>query len=146
MENVTSTVTRLFAAVDKRDWQSVEETMDNKVLLDYTSMAGGNPAWLTPRQITDAWAALLPGFDRTHHEVFDFSTTENDDSSALHFKGKAEHFIGKESWIVEGTYDATLLRKDGRWAISQFKFNLQTQNGNTQLPAIAAERVRSPRL
>ena len=88
MESIASTITRLFAGVDKRDWRQVESTMDDKVLLDYTSMAGGTPAWLTPRQITDAWAAFLPGFDRTHHQLSDFEINETKDSSTAHCKGK----------------------------------------------------------
>src|SRR5579871_3408482 len=98
MKNIASTITRLFAGADKRDWPDVENTMDDKVLLDYTSMSGGSPAWLTPRQITDAWAAFLPGFDRTNHQLSDFEINEGRDSSTAHYKGKAEHFIGKEIW------------------------------------------------
>src|SRR5215469_16816633 len=103
MENAASTISRLFAAVDGRDWSNVEATMDDKVLLDYTSMNGGSPAWLTPRQITDAWAAVLPGFDRTHHQIYDIKTSDHNESSSLHFKGRAEHFIGNDHWVTEGT-------------------------------------------
>src|ERR1700722_1656848 len=88
--------TRLLAGADKRDWRQVESTMDDKVLLDYTSMAGGTPTWLTPRQITDAWAAFLPGFERTNHQLSGFEIKEGPDSSTVHYQGKAEHFIGKE--------------------------------------------------
>jgi ketosteroid isomerase-like protein len=143
MESIASIITRLFGGVDKRDWQQVESTMDDKVLLDYTSMAGGTPTWLTPRQITDAWAAFLPGFDRTHHHLSDFEINEGKDSA--HFKGKAEHFIGNEIWVVEGTYDATLRKKEGDWVVSEFKFNLKDQSGNTQLPAIATGRMNKLR-
>ncbi|TDX02117.1 ketosteroid isomerase-like protein [Dinghuibacter silviterrae] len=49
--------------------------MDDSVLLDYTSMAGGTPAQLTPRQITDAWAAntRLPvvATERVNRKVVD---------------------------------------------------------------------------
>jgi ketosteroid isomerase-like protein len=143
MESIASTITRLFAGVDKRDWRQVENTMDDKVLLDYTSMAGGTPTWLTPCQITDAWAAFLPGFDRTHHQLSDFEINETKDLSTAHYEGKAEHFIGKDIWVVEGTYDATLRKKEGNWVVSQFKFNLKTQSGNTALPTIATDRMNS---
>jgi len=145
MENIASTITRLFEGVDKRDWQQVENTMDDKVLLDYTSMAGGTPAWLTPRQITDAWAAFLPGFDRTNHRLSGFEVNEDKNSSTAHYSGKAEHFIGKDIWVVEGTYDTTLKEREGNWVVSQFKFNLKTQSGNTNLPSIATERMAGHR-
>jgi len=143
MENASSTISRLFAAVDARDWLQVESIMDDKVLLDYTSMSGGSPGWLAPRQITDTWAAFLPGFDRTHHEIFDIQSSDQDDSTQFHFKGRAEHFIGIESWVVEGTYDALLVKREVEWKVSRFKFNLQAQSGNTQLPALAAARMRN---
>jgi hypothetical protein len=146
MENASSTISRLFAAVDARDWQQVEAVMDDKVLIDYTSMSGGSPSWLAPRQITDAWAAFLPGFDLTNHEIFDIQSSDHDDSTQFHFKGRAEHFIGKESWVVEGTYDALLVKKEEGWKVSQFKFKLQGQTGNTQLPALATERMRNVKL
>ncbi len=141
METVKSTITRLFADVDKCDWLQVESTLDDSVLLDYTSMNGGTAQWLTPQQITGAWAAFLPGFDRTHHQISDFEISENKDSSLAHYKGKAEHFIGNEIWVVEETYDATLRKKNGNWVIAQFKFNFKDQSGNTSLPAIARQRM-----
>ena len=142
MENVASIIIRLFAAADQRDWQQVESTMDDSVLLDYTSMTGGAPAWLSPRQITDAWDAFLPGFDKTHHQLFDIEVSESQDSSIAHYRGKAEHFIDKDVWIVEGTYEATLQKKRGDWVITQLKFNFKEQSGNTFLPAIATERAK----
>jgi ketosteroid isomerase-like protein len=143
METIASTITRLFAGADQRDWRQVESTLDHKVLLDYTSMAGGTPAWLTPRQITDAWAVFLPGFDRTNHQLSGFEINQGIDSSTAHCQGKAEHFIGNEIWVVEGTYDAILRKKDENWVITQFKFNLKAQSGNRQLPDIAAGRMNT---
>jgi hypothetical protein len=142
MENVTSTITHLFAVTDQRDWQQVESAFADRVLLDYTSTTGQAPAWLTPRQIVDIWSGLLPGFDKTHHELSDIEISENQDSATAHYKGKAEHFIDNEVWVVEGTYETTLLKKGGDWVVSQFKFNLKDWSGNRQLAAIAIERMK----
>ena len=142
MENVTSTITHLFAVTDQRDWQQVESSFDNSVLLDYTSTTGKAPAWLTPRQIVDIWAGLLPGFDKTNHQLFDIEISENQDSATAHYRGKAEHYIDNDVWVVDGTYETTLLKKAGDWVISQFKFNLTDWSGNRQLAAIAIERMK----
>jgi hypothetical protein len=144
MENVTSTITHLFAVTDQRDWQQVESAFDDSVLLDYTSTTGKDPAWLTPRQIVDLWAGLLPGFDRTSHQLFDIEINENQDSATAHYRGKAEHYIDNDVWVVEGTYETTLLKKGEDWVISQFKFNLKDWSGNRQLAAIAIERMKKP--
>lgn len=97
---------------------------------------------MTPRQIVDAWSGLLPGFDRTHHQLFDIEVNESQDSATAHFKGKAEHFIDKDVWIVEGGYDTTLLKKGEHWVISQFKFTLTNSSGNTKLATVAMERAK----
>jgi len=144
MENVTSAITHLFAVTDQRDWQQVESAFDESVLLDYTSTTGKDPAWLTPRQIVDIWAALLPGFDRTNHQLFDIEISENQDSATAHYRGKAEHYIDNDVWVVEGTYETTLLKKGEDWVISKFKFNLEDWSGNRQLAAVAIERMKKP--
>ena len=144
MENVTSTITHLFAVTDQRDWQQVEKAFDDTVLLDYTSTTGKAPAWLTPRQIVDIWAGLLPGFDRTNHQLFDIEISEHQDSATARYKGKAEHYIDNDIWVVEGTYETTLLKKGRDWVISQFKFILEDWSGNRQLAAIAIGRMKKP--
>ena len=49
---IQEVVTAIFVSSDERNWAAVENAFAPKVLLDYTSMAGGDPATLTPRQIT----------------------------------------------------------------------------------------------
>jgi hypothetical protein len=139
---IIEVITKLFAGADERNWKKVENTMNDSVLLDYTSMSGGEPASLSPQQITAAWAGFLPGFDRTHHHLFDFELKESNEVANAHFSGKAEHFIDEKVWIVEGSYDAELKKKEGDWKITKLKFNLSKQSGDTGLPAIATERMK----
>ncbi len=139
---ITEVITKLFAEADKRDWKKVESTMNDTVLLDYTSMSGGKPALLSPQQITGEWAAFLPGFDKTHHHLFDFEVNVNNEIAHAHYLGKAEHFIDDQVWIAEGSYDAELKKEDGDWKITKLKFNLSKQSGDTGLPAIATERMK----
>jgi hypothetical protein len=67
---------------------------------------------------------------------------ESQDSATAHWRGKAEHFIDEDVWVVEGTYESALLKKGEGWVISQFKFNLEDWSGNRQLAAIAIERAK----
>lgn len=136
------TLCEVFAGADARDWQKVEKVMAPMVLLDYASMNGGRPANLKPAEITAAWAGLLPGFDRTHHQLFDFTITEKGSKAAVHCNGKAEHFLGKDIWVVEGSYAADMEKAGGNWLLTGLRFNLARQSGNTQLPALAIEKVK----
>jgi hypothetical protein len=93
--------------------------------------------------VVDLWAGLLPGFDRTHHELFDLEVNEEEDIALAHCRGKAEHFIDEEVFVVEGTYDTMLVKRDGRWLICEFKFSLIDWSGNRKLAEVAIERAKA---
>lgn len=136
-------IKKLFAGADKRNWQHVISVMNEKVMLDYSSMNGNPATKLTPQAIIETWSAFLPGFDKTHHLLWGFeANTENDNASA-HFTGRAEHWINNECWIVEGTYDIVLTLKDNQWLITEMKFNFIKQTGNTELPVLAIQNVKN---
>ncbi len=143
---IQSVVTKVFVATDSRDWESVEEAFDKQVLLDYTSMAGGEPSQLTPSQITDSWKTILPGFDHTHHALSNFSVSVGDSEATVTHYGNADHFIdlnnAEDVWTVVGTYDHHLVKTAAGWKIDQMKFNLKYMDGNMDLPRIAQGRVK----
>jgi SnoaL-like domain len=142
-EKIIQSLKNLFAGADERDWQKVQGVMATNVLLDYTSMNGGSPTTQTPQQITDAWAAFLPGFDKTHHQLSKFEVSLQDTIANVHYFGKADHFIDKEVWTVEGTYDSELKKESNHWLVTKHKFNFIKQSGNTDLPAIASKKVQT---
>ncbi len=142
---ITETVSRLFIAVDKRDWETVAAIFDDTILLDYTSMAGGEPESLTADQIIEAWKGFLPGFHQTHHQLGNFVVESDDRSARVFCYGTATHFLENESgnnvWTVVGSYDLDLIKKD-RWRLSRMKFNLKYIDGNTDLPKLAQARLK----
>ena len=143
---IQSVVTKVFVATDSKDWENVEAAFNEQVLLDYTSMAGGEPASLTPNQITDSWKSILPGFDHTHHALSNFNVdVEGMEATVSHY-GNAEHFIdldhSEDVWTVVGTYDHHLVKTASGWKIDEMKFNLKYMDGNMDLPRIAQERVK----
>ena len=140
-EKIIQAITGIFTGADTHNWTTVQQAMAANVLLDYTSMAGGYPATLTPMQITDAWLAFLPGFDKTHHHLSGFGVTQSGSMATAHCDGKADHFIDGEVWMVEGSYDAELTMENHKWVVTKLRFNLSGQSGNTNLPALAAQRA-----
>ena len=146
MDNLIVTINRFFIAVDERDWAEVERLLAPEVLLDYTSMAGGTPARLSPDQITGAWKSLLPGFDKTHHQLGNFVIDQTPDGATAFFYGTASHFLdnpsGENLWVVVGSYAAALRPANGLWQLNGLKFNLKFIVGNTALPGMAQERVK----
>ena len=141
-EEIIQSISNLFVGADERNWQKVQSVMANSVLLDYTSMAGGNPAIMTPQQVTGAWAAFLPGFDKTYHQLSGFEVKVNGDTATAHYAGKADHLIGEETWTVGGTYDTGLQTVNGQWLVVSHKLNFIKQSGNTNLPAQATQIIK----
>lgn len=136
---ISQTVGHLFAGVDARDWDLVRATFADSVTLDFTSMNGGAPAVLTPDEIINAWAAFLPGFDSTHHQISDIRVNSTDARATVHYHGTADHRLGSAVWTVSGHYETELVRIGGDWKISAHTFHLESQSGDTTLPARASE-------
>ena len=137
-EHIIETIKKVFEGADERDWKKVQDTFADTVLLDYSSMNGSPAAILSSADIIKAWRGFLPGFDKTHHQVFDFRVDQADNKITAHFSGRAVHFIDEDSWTVEGNYDVEI---DESGKVSKFKFNLQKQSGNTDLPQKAVENA-----
>jgi ketosteroid isomerase-like protein len=138
---ITQQVNALFAGADERNWNMVMSVMDKQVLLDYSSMTGSPASNLTPEQISAAWAAFLPGFDRTNHTLSGFKIKINGNEAVANYIGKADHYLNGEVWTVEGSYNTNLKRITGNWLINSHKFNFEKQGGNTSLPTEATKKM-----
>jgi hypothetical protein len=143
---VIEAVNKLFIYVDNREWEKVMSIFYNTVLLDYTSMAGGVPADLSSRQIIDSWKGVMPGFDKTHHQLGNYLTEGDSLVHKVFCYGTATHYLANESgnniWTVVGSYDFQLKKYDGVWRVTMMKFNLKYIDGNKQLPVMAQARLK----
>ncbi len=134
-DKIIQTFSSVFAGADERDWAKVQNAMAVNVLLDYSSLSGNPAASLSSEQIIETWKGFLPGFDRTHHQLSEFEVELNQAVVNIHCRGTADHFIGREVWTVECTYDAELEQANGNWVVTKLAFHLLRQSGNTALPA-----------
>ena len=143
---IIDTITSLFNNTDLRDWEAVKNSFAGEVQLDYTSLAGGAPATLTPEEIVAGWSQVLPGFESTHHTISNFQVQIEEDEATVFHYGTADHYLpndaGSPLWIVVGTYNVHLKNMDGAWKIDQLTFNLKFIDGNTELPGLAQENAQ----
>jgi hypothetical protein len=144
---IIETVNKLFISVDNRDWKNVKAIFNDTVLLDYTSMAGGQPAQLASDQIIDSWKSVMPGFDNTHHQVGNYIIETDSLVAKVFCYGTATHYLANESkknlWTVVGSYDLELQTVGESWRITKMKFNLKYIDGNSELPKLAQERLKN---
>lgn len=145
-QQITETVSRLFIAVDQRNWDEVKIIFNSSVLLDYTSMAGGEPANLAAVQIINSWKGLLPGFDATHHQLGNFIVKSDNKRASVFCYGTATHFLkndtGNNVWTVVGSYDLELFEQESAWKVAKMKFNFKYMDGNSDLPTLAQNKLK----
>lgn len=139
-------VTKVFQGADERNWQKVAAVMDKHVMLDYSSMTGSPASLLTPDQITSAWAAFLPGFDRTNHKLFDFKVQVKNELASVSYLGTADHFYHAKVWTVEGSYTTQLKLINDNWLVTAHTFHFKQQVGDTTLATEVSKKMQQFKL
>jgi SnoaL-like protein len=140
IQSIIETVQDIFIGADERDWKRTREAFSNQVHLDYTSLAGGEPADLPADAIIESWKGFLPKFKATHHQLGNFDVSEKESKADVFFYGTATHYFPNESgrniWTVVGTYTANLEKQGTAWKCHSLTFHLKYVDGNTDLPAL----------
>jgi hypothetical protein len=130
-------VVRLFVATDRRDWAGVEACLAPRLILDMTSMSGGQPLQTTGAEVAASWAEGLRPIDRVHHQIGNLVVTVSGGEASASAYGIAFHHRKVESprrtRVFVGSYDLHLVRSDGRWRIDRFAFDLAFMEGNPEL-------------
>ncbi|MFI0351846.1 nuclear transport factor 2 family protein [Actinomadura sp. 9N407] len=139
--DVIETCTRMGWHADRREWDLLATVFAGKVLLDYTSLNGGEPVTLTPEQIVAGWTGVLGGFDATQHLITGHLVTVDGDTAVCTASFQATHRLanpfGSPLWTLGGTYRFDLVR-DGGWKISGVVMTATWADGNRDLMALAA--------
>lgn len=138
-ERVVDVINALFIATDRRDWAAVRACFAEDVRFDMTSLAGGEPAVLTPADIAAAWESGLAPIEVVHHQAGNYRVTLRGDEADASCYGIAFHYrrvaSGRNTRTFVGSYDFHLRRKAGGWVIDAFRFNFKFLDGNADLHA-----------
>jgi SnoaL-like domain len=128
----------LFVGTDERDWNAVESCFAESFVFDMTSMTGGEPSSITPRQVTQMWSEGLKPLDYVHHQAGNFRTEIDGDRArvrcyaiALHHRSTIK--VAEKTRRFVGTYECELANQQDSWRITSFKFLLKFIDGNLEL-------------
>jgi hypothetical protein len=139
-DRIVDVINSLFVSTDRRDWNAVRACLAERVHMDMTSLAGGEPADLTPAQIVAAWEEGLRPLEAIHHQAGNYRVTARERDADASCYGIASHYrrtrSGKNTRVFVGSYDFHLTSADGTWKIDLFRFRLKYLDGN---PALHAE-------
>jgi hypothetical protein len=142
--DVIAVCTRMAWHADHREWDALAGVFADKVLLDYTSLNGGEPVVLTPEQIVSAWAGVLGGFDATQHLITNHLVTVDGAKAVCTAEFQATHYLadphGSPLWTLGGDYRFDLARTAGGWRITGLVMTARWAEGNQHLMTIAAGR------
>jgi len=148
-EAIAEIVARVAYEADAGKWEALRSLYADEVRVDYTSLAGGEPASVRADDLMANWRALLPGFDLTQHLLGPIVVEIDGDRAVARTHVRALHRIagaeGGEDWIVGGHYIYQFARSDGRWRITGHTLARAYKEGNRMLPDLARKRLeRAP--
>jgi SnoaL-like domain len=137
---IEDAVVRLFVATDERNWPALEACFTTPFTLDMTSMVGGSPAQLTPRDVSTAWATAFKPLDHVHHQIGNLQTTVEGPTARVRCYGIAFHHRaavsqGLKTRAFVGTYEFRLRLEGSQWLVTELKFLLKFIDGNPNLEA-----------
>ena len=127
--------------MDRAAYDLAEEAFAPEIVIDYTSLWGGEPATMTPADLMTAWRGIVPGFDATWHELGPVSVTlEGDTATATAFVD-GRHWIGEDLWRPVGNYIWDVSEINGEWKVTRMVFQMTEEIGDRGLAAQAMERA-----
>jgi SnoaL-like domain len=129
-ELVIDTVNRLFINTDNRDWPKVKALFAPRVLFDMTSLAGGQPATISPQEIVGGWDKGLKALKAIHHQSDNYLLDIKDNEATVFCYVAAWHYLpnrtNRNTRTFVGSYDSHFVKRDREWNIDRFKFNLKS--------------------
>lgn len=138
---VISVVSSIPLAVDLAGYDLAEQAFAPSIVIDYTSLWGGEPATMTPAELMTAWRGIVPGFDATWHELSDVTATVNGDTATASAFVDGRHWIGDQLWRPVGNYHWELAKIDGEWKVTKMTFAMTQEIGNRAVATQAMERA-----
>ena len=139
---IRTLVSSIPLAVDRAAYDLAESAFAPQVVVDYTSLWGGEPATMTPSDLMDAWRGIVPGFDATWHELGPVTVSvEGEKASASAFID-ARHWIGDDLWRPVGIYHWDLSLIDDQWRVTRMEFEMTREIGDRELTTKAMERAK----
>lgn len=138
---IITLVSSIPLAVDRAAYDLAESAFAAEVVIDYTSLWGGDPATMTPAELMQAWRGIVPGFDATWHELGPVSVSLEGESATARAFVDGRHWIGDDLWRPVGSYIWDVENLDGEWKVTRMVFDMTQEIGDRALATEAMERA-----
>lgn len=142
LAKVISVVSSIPLAVDLAAYDLAERAFAERIVVDYTSLWGGEPSTMTPTELMTSWRGIVPGFDATWHQLFDVEAEVSGDTATATAFVDGRHWIGDKLWRPVGNYIWKLEKRDGSWKVTHMTFAMTEEIGDRAVATEAMERVK----
>lgn len=140
---IRSVINSFSALADQGAYQHLGRLFSSELIVDYTSLWGGEPAKTTNIELMKQWAAFLPGFDTTYHELSNLELKMDHNNALATVDFTASHWLGETGfWSVFGSYEFTLNRIRNGWVINSVKLNYEGESGSRDVLCEAPKFVK----
>ncbi len=145
---IASTIEAIGVFADFREFEAICQLYAPVSTSDYSSLWGNAPRSGSPSDKATGWSGFLPGFDVTRHDITVGEMKVSKNSANAIAQVEADHWLGSERWQLSGRYHVKLRKKENRWVISDWTFELESETGDRELvdraEQIAVDRVSRP--
>ena len=138
---IKTVIESVAVLADSGNFEALEKLYTDEIQVDYTSLAGGEPELKSPQALMTEWAGVLPGFDRTRHEISNIEATVTGARAVATADVTADHFVAELHWQVSGDYRYELADAGDGWRITAATFNLRGETGTRDVFGLAAENA-----
>ncbi|MEM7273956.1 MAG: nuclear transport factor 2 family protein [Actinomycetota bacterium] len=134
---IDNAITRLFWHADHHQWTDLRTVFADEVLLDYTSLQGGEPATVPADEVISGWRTAFEAIDAHQHLVANHLVDIDGDAAVVTAAFQATHQWRGETWTLGGDYRFEVTRSEGSWLITAMTMVAGWQTGPADLMARA---------
>jgi SnoaL-like domain len=141
---IQQTITAFSHHVDHRRWQELQSLFADQVVVDYTSLFGGQPQTVPAQDLIATWRTRLSPLRATQHLLGPIAVSLRDSLASAACHVRAYHFReglpGGAEWMVAGHYLFSLGKQPDGWRIERVQLEAFFQTGNSNLLDEAAQQ------
>lgn len=142
---IRSNIQGFATLADRGAFEYLGRLLAPELVVDYSSLFGGQAATVTNTALMKQWAAFLPGFDATFHQLTDLRVVIEGDNALATVSFIARHYLSHKQgvdgetgfWSVFGEYEFGLNRFEDNWVINSVTLKRQGERGNRDVLELA---------
>jgi hypothetical protein len=136
-------VSSIPLAVDLARYDLAEAAFAPEIVIDYTSLWGGEPQRMAPAELMAAWRGIVPGFDATWHELDEVRAEVNGDRATATAFVDGRHWLDGRLWRPVGNYRWELRKIGGDWKVTRMTFAMTQEIGDRSVAQSAMARAKA---